>query len=265
MIKHIYHDIYLSDPIKYMELWKYKNGSVDIHIIYTDDSYLSSSVYSKFTDLSYGENEVILKNISMLNVGLFIDNILVHSLRFYDEKIGALPGITQTGKYEAAKIILLIYEFVSGKKLMTKHDIFKLLLFSDFERAMAYLDRHINLLMLFIDIVYYQQNDVRYFEIIHKKINDVITDANFLSEFTDEEIKKIYYTLALIIYKPNMSDEENIAVLEYLFKADDYTDAKDLKKRISFGIMGYGLGESPKIEINLDVPTLFFLMKTHKK
>ena len=269
--------------IHHIEFIQYMNGTVNIHIYYFDDSYLSSSLYSGFTELTYGTNEVIIQNVDVVNASMFINNVLfpLYESNINEDKINevfstnitkarhlARRGIEYALKYidrdpGEEKMEKLIYTMVTKKDIKFRSDIFKLLLFSDFNQAMSYLDKHIEVLPSFIDIVYYELQDTRYYQIMHEKINKVIIDDKLLSKFKDDEINKMYYVLAQIIYNSStdLSDDVKIAVLEYLYNSGDYADAKELRQRISLGIMGYGINETPGVEINLDIPTLYFLMK----
>ena len=260
--------------IEKIELRKYINGNVDIYIKYYNDSYLRSVVYSNLTNLSYDNNTVIIKNIDINEATIFLYNIIIP---FYDEMAINKTNSAVKNFYVPApesneinmdrvKIQNAVYILITGT-LTDNTDIFKLLLLSDFNQAIEYLNKHIEVLPSFIDIVYYEYQDTRYYKIMHEKINEVIIDDKLLSKFKNDEINKMYYVLAQIIYNSSteLSDDEKIAVLEYLFNSGDYADAKELRQRISLGIMGYGLNETPGVEINLDIPTLYFLMKTHKK
>ena len=274
-------NISLKDNIDEIELRKYINGNIDISIKYLNDPQLSSYVYSNFSNLSYVDNIVILKNINIGEANMFIEKILfrlygritldptINTQQIFVTRHPTLQLNNPRGKLdiEHDEIEKLVYEMVLGQKINSSSDIFKLLLLSDFNQAMSYLDRHIEVFPSFIDIVYYELQDTRYYPIMHEKINEVIIDDKLLSKFKDDEISKMYYVLAQIIYNSSidLSDDEKIAVLEYLFNSGDYADAKELRQRISLGIMGYGINETPGIEINLDIPTLYFLMKTHKK
>lgn len=77
--------------------------------------------------------------------------------------------------------------------------------------------------------------------------------------------KEIYFELAnVLISNPGgLTDDEQLLVLDYLIKADDFPGATSLRTRLFWGWMGK-LGQE-SFDINLDVKTLFNLMKLIRK
>ena len=193
-------------------------------------------------------NTILLNNINIMDLYHLVEYLIPNDFGITDLEINKLKNH--------------IYRFVLGTDNI-EEEMLKSILMNDYTQAMQYLDEHLKLLPIFIDIVYFENNDPRYFEVLHEKINDVIVDDEKLKLYSDEDIKKIYYVLAqLIISNTEIYNtrQGKLAVLEYLFKADDYLDSKQLRNRIAYDIMGYGLGQTPGFEINYDAETVLNLL-----
>jgi len=234
-------DKYFLIPGKTISILKYRDGSINMSIIDEKDD-------------NYEPVNLEIKN----NSG--DDKINIYNTLEY---LFYTPESSQNHK----RLKKIIYDFIYGRKQIKKV-ILRRLISDDFEQAIIFLDNNMKLLPNFIDIVYFENNDPRYFEVLHERINKVIVDDEKLKLYSNRSIMKMYYVLAQIIMSDldvYNTDEGKISVLEYLFKSGNFMDAKELKNKIIYSMMGYNLGESPGFVINLDVETIYNLVKMINK
>lgn len=82
---------------------------------------------------------------------------------------------------------------------------------------------------------------------------------------------KIYYTMALLIIEQplitgrELNEFEKQKILKYLDKAEDYADAKTLKKRLFFEYLGINMDSIPDFELNNDIDTMCKIAKFFMK
>lgn len=156
-----------------LTITKHNNGQIDIKLYNFDNTY-NKNITSLYPQDSL--NSILIENIDITDIPKLMDLIIVSAGPF--------------GNLYVDKMKNIIYKFVYDDPNY-KESIFKQLITTNYPKAMDFLNNNMELLPLFIDIIYFEFNDPRYFEIVHEKINDVIVDDQKLKLYSDDDIKKI--------------------------------------------------------------------------